>query len=124
VRPHRPQILAGDNGTPIWLCKQVVGWSSHGGGKLRDLLIAAVGGRERTERQWRALLFDGGFQLAGIQPGQRASISAAQGDQRGAAGHRHHHDQAEWFFPADWDQQAGTLASSSLLVVTETPVDG
>jgi hypothetical protein len=36
-----------------------------------------VGRRERTERQWRALLADGGFQLTGIRPGLSARIMEA-----------------------------------------------
>jgi hypothetical protein len=42
-----------------------------------DLLMLAVGGRERTERQWRALLADGGFQLTGIRPGHSARVMEA-----------------------------------------------
>jgi O-methyltransferase domain len=37
----------------------------------------ADAGRERTERQWRALLADGGFQLTGIRPGHSAHIMEA-----------------------------------------------
>jgi hypothetical protein len=38
--------------------------------KLLDLhMLVALGGRERTEPQWRALLTDAGFQVDGIRPG-------------------------------------------------------
>lgn len=47
------------------------------GGKVLDLLMAAVGGRERTEPEWRVLLGESGFQLIKIRPGQSASILEA-----------------------------------------------
>lgn len=47
------------------------------GGKVLDLLMAAVGGRERTEPEWRVLLGESGFQLVKIRPGQSASILEA-----------------------------------------------
>lgn len=46
-------------------------------GKVLDLLMAAVGGRERTEPEWRVLLGESGFQLVKIRPGQSASILEA-----------------------------------------------
>jgi hypothetical protein len=40
--------------------------------------MLADGGRERTLPEWRALLADGGFELAEIRPGPNASILEAQ----------------------------------------------
>jgi hypothetical protein len=38
--------------------------------KLLDLhMLVALGGRERTEVQWRTLLADGGFELVSARPG-------------------------------------------------------
>ena len=37
-------------------------------GKLMDLLMLSVGGRERTEQEWRELLASGGFELTEIRP--------------------------------------------------------
>ncbi len=43
--------------------------------KLLDLIMLVVlGGRERTEAEWRALLREGGFQLLEITPGPTASL--------------------------------------------------
>lgn len=47
------------------------------GGQIMDLLMAAVGGQERTEQEWRALLADTGFVLAGIRPFHSGSILKA-----------------------------------------------
>jgi hypothetical protein len=45
--------------------------------KVTDLLMAAVGGRERTEQEWRTLLANGGFQLTKIRPGHSGSTLEA-----------------------------------------------
>jgi hypothetical protein len=34
-----------------------------------DLLVAAMGGRERTEPEWRVLRAGSGFQLTRLRPG-------------------------------------------------------
>jgi hypothetical protein len=39
-----------------------------------DLLMLSLGGRERTESEWRALLSRGGFELTGIRPGPFGSL--------------------------------------------------
>jgi SAM-dependent methyltransferase len=46
--------------------------------KLMDLLMLALGGRERTEAEWRALLPAAGFELAGIRPAPYGSILDAK----------------------------------------------
>jgi hypothetical protein len=61
----------------LLLVEEVLAPPNQPGGKVMDLLLAAVGGRERTEQEWRALLVDGGFALTGIQPGPNASILTA-----------------------------------------------
>jgi hypothetical protein len=66
----------------LLLAEDVVAPPNQPGGKLMDLLMLAVGGRERTERQWRVLLADGGFRLTGIQPGTGASILEATPGER------------------------------------------
>jgi multifunctional cyclase/dehydratase/O-methyltransferase len=41
-----------------------------GSGKWLDLLmLALLGGRERNEEQWRALLHEGGFEPVAIEDG-------------------------------------------------------
>jgi O-methyltransferase domain/Dimerisation domain len=47
------------------------------GMKLMDLLMLSVGGRERTEEEWRALLSAGGFELSEIRPTPLGSILEA-----------------------------------------------
>jgi hypothetical protein len=58
----------------LLVAEEVVALPNQPGGKVMDLLMLAVGGRERTERQWRELLAGGGFRLTGIRPGRGASI--------------------------------------------------
>jgi hypothetical protein len=45
----------------------VLGGPNEPEGKLMDLLMLSVGGRERAEGEWRALLGRGGFELTGIR---------------------------------------------------------
>jgi hypothetical protein len=47
------------------------------GETLLDLVMLAVGGRERTESEWRPLLESGGFELARIRPGPPQSVLEA-----------------------------------------------
>jgi hypothetical protein len=47
------------------------------GMKLMDLLMLSLGGRERTEREWRALLRMGGFALREIRPAPFGSVLEA-----------------------------------------------
>ncbi len=47
-------------------------------GKHLDLImLALLGGKERTETEWRALLREGGFELKGITPGPAGSLLEA-----------------------------------------------
>jgi SAM-dependent methyltransferase len=55
----------------------VVAPPNEPGEKLMDLLMLSLGGRERTEPEWRALLAQGGFELSGLRPGPFGSILAA-----------------------------------------------
>lgn len=48
------------------------------GMKLMDLLMLSLGGRERTEEEWRALIAGGGFEPTGIRPAQFGSILEAK----------------------------------------------
>jgi O-methyltransferase domain len=61
----------------LLVVEEIVAPPNQPGGKLMDLLMAAVGGRERTEPEWRALLADSGFALTGIRPCQSGSILEA-----------------------------------------------
>jgi hypothetical protein len=71
--PHAREILGRvrrvipDHGR-LLVVEEVLAPRNQPGGKVRDLLLAAVGGRQRTEQEWRALLADSGFALAGIRP--------------------------------------------------------
>lgn len=47
----------------LLVVQELVAPPNQPGGKLTDLLMLAVGGRERTEPEWRALLADSGFAL-------------------------------------------------------------
>jgi hypothetical protein len=47
--------------------------------KLMDLLMLALGGRERTDAEWRALLPAAGFELTAIRPAPYGSILDAKG---------------------------------------------
>jgi SAM-dependent methyltransferase len=48
-------------------------------GKLLDLhMLVLLGGRERTESDWRRLLRDGGFEAVGFTPGPRSSLIEAR----------------------------------------------
>jgi hypothetical protein len=68
--------VIGDHGR-LLVAEELVAPPNQPGGKAMDLLMAAVGGRERTEPEWRALLADGGFTLAGIRSGPPASVLEA-----------------------------------------------
>jgi hypothetical protein len=46
----------------LLVVEEVLAPPNQPGGKVMDLLMAAVGGRERTEPEWRALLASGDFQ--------------------------------------------------------------
>jgi O-methyltransferase/methyltransferase family protein len=61
----------------VLVVEEVVAPPNQPDGKVGDLLVFAVGGRERTEQEWRALLADGGLQLADVRPGPNASILEA-----------------------------------------------
>ncbi len=56
----------------------VVAPPNEPGHKLMDLLMFTIGGRERTEAEWRALLIGGGFELTDIGPGPFGSILSAR----------------------------------------------
>lgn len=76
---HAQQILASvRQAIPghgrLLVVEELVAPPNQPSGKLMDLVVAAVGGRERTEQQWRTLLAGGGFKLTGIRPGPNASI--------------------------------------------------
>ena len=79
---HAREILGvvrraiGDQGR-LLLVEEVVAPPNQPGGKLVDVLMLAVGGRGRTEPEWRVLLADGGFALTGIRPAPNASILEA-----------------------------------------------
>jgi hypothetical protein len=55
----------------------VVAPPNEPGLKLMDLVMLAVGGRERTEEEWRALIADGGFELTAIRDGLIEAVPAA-----------------------------------------------
>ena len=61
----------------LLVVEEVLAPPNQPGGKAMDLLMAAMGGRERTEPEWRRLLADGGFQLTTVQPGQSGSLLEA-----------------------------------------------
>jgi hypothetical protein len=53
----------------LLLAEEALAQPNRSDGKLMDVLMMAIGGAERTEAQWRALLADAGFTLARIPPG-------------------------------------------------------
>ena len=55
----------------------VVAPPNEPGLKLMDLLMLSLGGRERTEVEWRALLADGGFELREMRPAPFGSLIEA-----------------------------------------------
>jgi hypothetical protein len=57
----------------LLVIEEVLAPPNQPGGKVLDLLMAAVGGRERTEPEWRALLANSGSALTSIQPDPNAS---------------------------------------------------
>ena len=76
---HARQILQAvrraipDHGR-LLVVEEVLAPPNQPGGKIMDLLMATIGGRERTKQEWRALLADGGFALAGSRPAHSATI--------------------------------------------------
>jgi len=72
----RPGAAGGPDDGRLLLAEEVVAPPNQPG-KVMDLLMAAVGARERTEQEWRALLADTGFVLAGIRPFHSGSILKA-----------------------------------------------
>jgi SAM-dependent methyltransferase len=56
----------------------VVAAPNEPGLKLMDLLMLTLGGRERTEGEWRALLPAGGFELVEIQPAPYGNLLTAR----------------------------------------------
>lgn len=61
----------------LLVVEEVLAAPNQPGGKVMDLLMAAVGGRERTEEEWRVLLAASGFGLTGIRPGHSGGILEA-----------------------------------------------
>jgi hypothetical protein len=61
----------------LLVVEEVIAPPNLPGGKVMDLLMAAVGGRERTEPEWRALLADSRFALTTIRPGHNGNILEA-----------------------------------------------
>jgi O-methyltransferase domain/Dimerisation domain len=61
----------------LLVVEEVLAPPNQPGGKVQDLLIAAVGGRERTEEEWRVLLGKAGFRLTRIRPAHSGSILEA-----------------------------------------------
>lgn len=61
----------------LLVVQELVAPPNQPGGKLTDLLMLAVGGRERTEPEWRALLPTAALPSPRIRPGQGASILEA-----------------------------------------------
>jgi SAM-dependent methyltransferase len=55
----------------------VVAPPNEPGLKLMDLLMLTLGGRERTEEEWRALLSAGGFELVAIRPAPYGNVLEA-----------------------------------------------
>jgi hypothetical protein len=55
----------------------VVAPPNEPGLKLMDLLMLSLGGRERTELEWRALLADGDFELRETRPAPFGSLIEA-----------------------------------------------
>ena len=62
----------------LLIVEGVVSAPNEPGLKLLDLLMLILGGRERTEDEWQALLPSGGFQLTGIRPGDWSKILEAR----------------------------------------------
>lgn len=56
----------------------VVAPPNEPGEKLMDLLALALGGRERTEQEWRTLLGGCGFEMTGLHPGSLHSLICAE----------------------------------------------
>ncbi len=56
----------------------VLGPPNEPGQKLMDLLMLSVGGRERTEDEWRSLLTSGGFELHAIRPASYGHVIEAR----------------------------------------------
>jgi hypothetical protein len=56
----------------------VVAPPNEPGTKLMDVLMLSLGGRERTEAEWRALLRAGGFELTGIRPAPFGNVLDAR----------------------------------------------
>jgi hypothetical protein len=81
--PHAREILGAvgrvipDHGR-LLLVEEVLAPPNQPGSKVMDVLMAAVGGRERSEWEWRALLADSGFALAEIRPCRSSSILEAR----------------------------------------------
>jgi NAD(P)-dependent dehydrogenase (short-subunit alcohol dehydrogenase family) len=62
----------------LLVVEEVLAAPNQPGGKVMDLLMAAVDGRERTWQEWRALLADSGFRIVQVRPGPTASILEAR----------------------------------------------
>jgi SAM-dependent methyltransferase len=68
----------GDDGRLIVL-EDIVQEGAGGGPLLLDLqMLVVLGGRERTEAEWRELLAEGGFEVTRITPGPQASAIEAR----------------------------------------------
>jgi O-methyltransferase/methyltransferase family protein len=59
------------------LVEGVVAPPNEPGMKLMDLLMLSIGGRERTEEEWRALIRAGGFELTAIRPAPFGNVLEA-----------------------------------------------
>jgi hypothetical protein len=59
------------------LVEGVVAPPNEPGTKLMDLLMLSIGGRERTEEEWRALIRAGGFELTAIRPAPFGNVLEA-----------------------------------------------
>jgi SAM-dependent methyltransferase len=70
------QAVAGDG--RLLIHDGVVAPPNEPGLKLMDLLMLSLGGRERTEEEWRALLPAGGFELVEIRPAPFGNLVEAR----------------------------------------------
>lgn len=76
---RRVREAIGDEGRLIVLEDIVPDDPRRGGPVLLDLtMLVLLGGRERTEAEWRQLLANGGFEVTRITPGPRASAIEAR----------------------------------------------
>jgi O-methyltransferase/methyltransferase family protein len=58
----------------VLVVEEILAPPNQPGGKLMDLLMATIGGRQRTRQEWRVLLADSGFALTRSRPVHSVTI--------------------------------------------------